>query len=279
MSETQNRLTRANYFEKGKHLQIFYWNITSTALHSHDFFEIEIVLKGNGTHVLNAKDYPLQPGMIWLCTPADFHELILDEPAEYWSLIFDESVISPERYQSILDSGAICTIISPEKLKRIDKAVQLLNEELATDGNIRSLMEYILETLLPAEQIKEDLSPIRQAILYTETFFKNKLTLTSVASQVGLSPTYFGNLFKKETGETYINYLNHKRVTFAMNLLDNGMSVSSACFESGFGSLSGFLHTFKKITGISPNEYRNRKSEHKISEDYLIKQAKGGLDL
>lgn len=63
-----------------------------------------------------------------------------------------------------------------------------------------------------------------------------------------------------------------------MSLLDNGMSVSAACFESGFGSLSGFLHTFKKITGISPNEYRTKKFENKISEDFLIEQAKGGAD-
>jgi two-component system response regulator YesN len=119
-------------------------------------------------------------------------------------------------------------------------------------------MEYLLDTILPQESVINHPTPIHQAILYIETFFRNNPSVADVASQVGLSPNYFSNLFKKETGETYVAYLNRRKVTCSMMLLENGVPVSTACFESGFGSLSGFLQSFKKVTGISPNEYQKK---------------------
>lgn len=263
MKDSQRRLTHIECFEDGKYIQVIHHVLPSSELHSHDFFEIEIISNGKGTHILNSESYPIESDMVWLCTPADFHEIILEEPAEYWTILFDANVLSSEYHQSILNSGAVCKAISPDKFQRLTLATQLLYEEHLTDQNVRPLMEYILDMIIEKDTKSEDTSPIRQAILYTEIYFKNKLTLSSVADQVGLSPTYFGNLFKKEVGETYINYLNKKRVICAMKLLDNGVSVSTACFESGFGSLSGFLHTFKKITGTSPNDYRKKVLEKK----------------
>lgn len=262
-NEKQRRCTHLEYFDPGKDIQVIHRIIPSTALHSHDFFEIEFISNGKGTHVLNSKNYPIQSGTVWLCTPADFHEIILDEPAEYWTILFDNNVLSDEYHQFILNSGAVCKNLPSDKLQRLTMAAQLLYEEHLVDGNVRPIMEYILDMIISKDTSSNETSPIRQAIYYTEIYFKNKLTLSSVADQVGLSPTYFGNLFKKEIGETYINYLNKKRVIFAMKLLESGVNVSTACFESGFGSLSGFLHTFKKNTGISPNDYRKKMFEKK----------------
>lgn len=258
MPQSKIRLTHQQLFDNTGHVRVLHQTLPSSLLHSHEFFEIEIILNGHGTHIMNSQSYDLRRGMVWLSTPADFHEIILDDQAEYWTIIFDETLISQERIQSIFQSNNICRIVDEDVLKRLDTAAQLVYEEHLCNGNIKPLMEYLLDTILPQKPVIHQPTPIHQAILYIETFFRNNPSVADVASQVGLSPNYFSNLFKKETGETYVTYLNRRKVTCSMMLLENGLPVSTACFESGFGSLSGFLQSFKKVTGISPNEYQKK---------------------
>ena len=89
-----------------------------------------------------------------------------------------------------------------------------------------------------------------------EMHFAEKITLDDVAAEAGYHPTYFSELFKKVTGETYIDMLTRLRLGHAKSMLANGFSVSDACFGSGFGSLSNFLELFKRNCKITPSEYR-----------------------
>ncbi len=54
-------------------------------------------------------------------------------------------------------------------------------------------------------------------------------------------------------------YLNKKRLALASALLDGGVSVATACYEAGFGSLSNFSKAFKAEYGIAPGERRRLK--------------------
>lgn len=262
MTQERIRLTHQECFTNNSHVSVLKQTLPSSDLHSHEFFEIEIILSGTGTHIMNSKAYSLQRGMIWLSTPADFHEIIVDDIAERWTIIFDETMISPEQMQTVFNLNNTCKVVSEEVLRRLDTVTQVIYEEHLCDGNLHPLMEYLLNAVVPTVNEQTVTDPIHQAILYTETFFRTNPSITSVANQVGLSPNYFSNLFKQKTGETYVSYLNRRKVTCAMMLLESGLSVSSACFESGFGSLSGFLQGFKKVTGMSPNDYQKRKQRN-----------------
>lgn len=261
MSQTKIRLSNQELLENSGHICVLRQKLPSSDLHSHEFFEIEIILSGNGMHIMNSQPYELRRGMIWLCTPSDFHEIILDDQAEYWTIVFDETLVSQKRMQSIFQAGNLCKVVSEDVLCRLDTAAQLIYEERLCVSNLRPLMEYLLNAIIPEEPVLQSPSLIHKAILYVETFFRSNPSLADVAAHVGLSPNYFGNLFKKEVGETYISYLTRRKVTCSMMLLENGVPVATACFESGFGSLSGFLQSFKKVTGISPKEYQGKHTE------------------
>ena len=263
MPQSRIRLSHQECFTNNSHVRVLHQILPSSELHSHEFFEIEIILSGSGTHIMNSRSYPLHRGMIWLSTPADFHEIILDGEAEYWTIIFDETMLSQEQMQTLFQSNNTCKVVNEDVLRRLDTAAQLVYEEHLCDGNLRPLMQYLLDAVIPQKSLFQSDDPVHQAILYTETFFRNNPSLATVADHVGLSPNYFGNLFKKKTGETYVSYLNRRKVTCAMMLLESGVSVSTACFESGFGSLSGFLQSFKKVTGMSPNEYQKKRAAKK----------------
>ena len=104
---------------------------------------------------------------------------------------------------------------------------------------------------------KQSKRPIRMAVQYIEKNYKNKISLNTVADEVELSPVYLSHIFKKETGENFIDYLNGYRIKAAKELLkETNMSVKEISWEVGFQDATYFSKLFKKIVGIKPAEYR-----------------------
>lgn len=82
-------------------------------------------------------------------------------------------------------------------------------------------------------------------------------TVSYCADKVFLSPNYFGDLIKKETGKTAQEYIQLKIIDPAKQLLAEGiLSVNEIAEELGFKYSTHFTRLFKKSVGISPTEYR-----------------------
>lgn len=78
------------------------------------------------------------------------------------------------------------------------------------------------------------------------------------ADQLHLSANYFGDLIKKETGKTPLEYIQWKVMDFAKEkMMDPGKSISEIAFELGFKYPQHFTRFFKKTTGLTPNDYRS----------------------
>lgn len=82
-------------------------------------------------------------------------------------------------------------------------------------------------------------------------------TVSYCADKVFLSPNYFGDLIKKETGKTAQEYIQLKIIDRAKQLLGEGiLSINEIADELGFKYPTHFTRLFKKSVGISPSEYR-----------------------
>lgn len=82
-------------------------------------------------------------------------------------------------------------------------------------------------------------------------------TVSYCADKVFLSPNYFGDLIKKETGKTAQEYIQLKIIDRAKQLLREGiLSINEIADELGFKYPTHFTRLFKKSVGISPSEYR-----------------------
>lgn len=81
-----------------------------------------------------------------------------------------------------------------------------------------------------------------------------------VAESVHLSTPAFCRYFKKQTRMTFTEFVNQYRITQAKTLLLKNVSVSEACYEVGFESLSYFNKLFKKMIGENPSAFRKRHS-------------------
>lgn len=236
------------------------------SLHCHDFFEIEIILRGRGTHVFNGISYPIEAGCSYLIKPTDIHEIVADGELEICNIVFRETMISETVLFSVLQSDLSCCIrLTGRELDSMIMAARILANECKGGGNYRSgMLEYLIHFFTGdtgKTQASGEISGIKRALLYLEVHFREQIDLSVLAKEAGFHPMYFSAVFKKTTGESYVQRLTSLRLAYAATLLKNNCSVSYACFESGFGSLSNFFTAFKKKYGVSPKEYVRGKKK------------------
>jgi len=134
-------------------------------------------------------------------------------------------------------------------------------------SNIELFLNYCLRfydrQFITRENVHKDVL-VRFEGLLNDYFQSNKsqtLGLPSVAycaEQMNLSPKYFGDLVKRETGKTAQEYIQLKLIDIAKEkILDKSKSISEVAYDLGFKYPSHFTRMFKQNVGQSPNEYRS----------------------
>ncbi|MDT2759339.1 PocR ligand-binding domain-containing protein [Enterococcus xiangfangensis] len=114
---------------------------------------------------------------------------------------------------------------------------------------------------VPHEKVKNKISrpEVVEALEYINHHLNEVITLDEVADHVYLSGYYFGKLFKKEVGMNFVDYINEKKINRSMILLqDSTWSIDSIAHSLGFSQSSYFSKLFKRVTNISPREYRQQ---------------------
>lgn len=98
------------------------------------------------------------------------------------------------------------------------------------------------------------------AIAYINKYYHTNLTLGEVADICNLSQFHFSRIFKQQYGVNFIEYITNLRIYKAKQLLlESGVTIDEISEKVGYKEVSYFSKTFKKITGISPSEYRKTK--------------------
>ena len=99
--------------------------------------------------------------------------------------------------------------------------------------------------------------PVREAQKYINAHYAGAVSLESVSQQVGFNPTYFSQLFKKETGMNFLEYLTDVRIKEAKRLLaDAGKTIADVAADVGYSDVKHFSRVFHRIAGIQPSQYR-----------------------
>ena len=100
-------------------------------------------------------------------------------------------------------------------------------------------------------------SAVRSCLNYIDFHYMEPLNLEGLAARFAINKNYLSSRFHKEVGVTVTEYINSIRVRRSEELLGKtALSMQSVAEQCGFSDANYFTRTFKKINGVSPNEYR-----------------------
>lgn len=246
------------------------------AIHSHNFFEIEILMSGSGTQVINGKKYPWVPGGICFLSPADRHEVIVEEQMKVCNISFDYEYVDKDTMKDIVMLGEnlfYSVGVDREHFEKIAVMLVQANDSPLSDNDkymlllLNAFLMKLKSLSSNIPNLNNQIPTIKQALLYMHSNFNSKITLGDIANTVHLSPAYFSELFRQKMQITVSQYLLELRIDYAKKLLDStNDSITDICFASGFTSLSNFMKIFKKITNTSPLKYRKRGNSNDATD-------------
>lgn len=152
-------------------------------------------------------------------------EIDLKKAEEAW---FGTTVLKEEQYQSML------------------RLLHIFAGHLSECANALSLEARAAES-----------APITKAKAIVQANLDDELSMGRVAKVVNVSAGYFSELFHKTTGLTFTEYVARVRVEKVKSLLANPrLQITTIAYDTGFKSLSQFNRVFKRVSGVSPREYR-----------------------
>ena len=120
-------------------------------------------------------------------------------------------------------------------------------------------------TMFHGQKEHED-EPVKKAQEFIEKNYQDKITVEQLTSMLALSRRNFERRFKKATSNTVIEYLQRVKIEAAKKGLETGRkNVSELMYEVGYSDTKAFRNVFKKTTGLSPIEYRNKYNKAVIA--------------
>lgn len=106
---------------------------------------------------------------------------------------------------------------------------------------------------------------VRQAQTYIEDNMSEKITVEQLSAKFAVGRRNFDRRFIKATGNTPVEYAQRVKIESAKKYLENSRkTINEVMYEVGYADVKAFREVFKKITGISPLEYRGKYSKQAV---------------
>lgn len=120
-------------------------------------------------------------------------------------------------------------------------------------------------TIFQGQKEHED-EPIKKAQEFIELNFQDKISVDQLASMFALGRRNLERRFKKATANTVVEYIQRVKIEAAKkNFETNRKNVNEVMYDVGYNDNKAFRTTFKKITGLSPIDYRNKYNREAVA--------------
>ncbi|MES2734617.1 MAG: helix-turn-helix domain-containing protein [Bacteroidota bacterium] len=120
-------------------------------------------------------------------------------------------------------------------------------------------------TIFQGQKEHED-EPIKKAQEFIEKNYQDKITVDQLSSILALSRRNFERRFKKATSNTVVEYIQRVKMEATKKALESSRkSVNELMFDVGYSDTKAFRSVFKKVTGLSPVEYRNKYNKQLVA--------------
>ena len=107
---------------------------------------------------------------------------------------------------------------------------------------------------------------VKLAQQYLEENFQERISVDEVANHVAVSRRSFERRFKQSTGNTVMEYLQRIKIEAAKRSFESSRkNINEVMFDVGYTDTKAFRNVFKKITGLTPIEYRNKYAKVEVA--------------
>lgn len=264
-------------------------------LHIHDFYELNIILGGNGRHYIGDRNVPTQKGDVFVIPPSISHGYFADGTLEIFHILLSNEFL--HRYSApLMKLTGYKMLFEVEPIlrqsvesyfylsldgKELDGLTPLFGEMLGecaksgSDKDIRlsftalhllgKLCEKMSEEKLGngEKSLGRHTVSVIKSIEYIENNFDKKLSFHEAAADCGMSYCTYLRVFKQLTGTTPIKYQRDCRIKKAENLLAfTTETVLSVALALGYYDSAHFIREFKSLKGLSPTRFRESAAKN-----------------
>lgn len=254
--------------------------------HWHKYIEILYLISGKMTAVIQAETYELSPGDIVIINAEDIHMTrTTAEVTEYVLL----QISAPQIAAFFPDLGQIRfdTRISGCQYEEgvIKELIEIYERKEEGYPLLFSARLYELIYCLYCRHARgiphtdmtnaqRNFVKIAKILDWVQNHYKESLGIDEAAGYLGFSREYFCRIFKRHTGQTFLEYVNGVRaMKFYEELIRSDQSITVLMERHGITNYKVFLHTFRKLYGDTPQKIRSRKQQDRLTDSLLFQPS------
>jgi len=248
-----------------------------------NFFELIFIIDGTGIQYVNKHRFNYRKGNLFLLTPQDVYSFEITTTTKFFFLRFTSQYVERKNgnykdaaahVKYILENASHrpgCILKNKADKPLIASLVDHIHtEQTNTQLYHNKITEQIVDTILTVvarnialklpKNIKENTGePVLELLHYIQEniFEPGMLRAEKLSDHFGISLSYLGRYFKKQTGETLQDYIsNYKLRLIESRLLYSDMRINEIAYELNFTDESHLNRIFKKYKGVNPSEFR-----------------------
>lgn len=251
-------------------------DLRDVELHHHDFYEVDFLVSGDVTYVIESRVYHVQPGQMLIINPRELHQVYIQPdaaPYERYMLW-----VAPGLLQQLSSEQTdLCRCfdmdrpqygnllrLSPQQRKLIPAMLEsLLREQEASAFGSELLRQNLLtELMIHINRIAEQSEPsapsdsvVARVIDYISTHYHEPLSLDLLSERFYVSKYHLSHEFTRQMGTGIYQYIQKKRLLIARQLMADGQKPVEVYAQCGFGDYAAFFRAFRKVYGLSPREF------------------------
>ena len=233
----------------------------SFVYHSHDRYELILLIKGDMKYFCEGRSYDLSVGDLILTRPAVFHSIMPNKTTQYerYDIIINERLISKAVRDRIPRDRDIFKCAGNERIfdlfSKLDFYYERFSEEDFAHLVFNNIEEVIYNlTLLDGEGERGSVNPlIDKATSYIKDNLTTIKSVDEISSALYITKSHLHHIFTEYLHMTPAKYVMSKRMLLAEKKLRRGAKPTEVYSECGFGDYATFFRNYKKYFGTPPS--------------------------
>ena len=256
-------------------------------------YEISLIVSGKGYFTTNGIENLVTEGIVYVNVPGQKHYIRSDkeDPFRYFYIgfWFNEENSKYEKFKEIREFfDSLSKYMTIDKTGIFHAFTHTLGELLNRDNLMPEMLEGFITQIIimtyrlfrhslvakysPTIKDRSEDDIVYDIVNYIDNDACNLNQLSKLSQSLGYSYPYLSQVFSKHMNESIQQYFRKRLFDKAINMLENGNSITSISAELGYNSSYSFSRAFVNYVGVNPSTYRNNKeSLQKTGEQFDAK--------